>query len=456
MQELAIFISLGGVILAFSIYKNQQLINTDFTHNYQKAWTILKTLMIVFFFGYMAILVFVFIGYSSVIQPFTGALFFLVALFVYVTVRTGFTTINDLHNTTVSKEYVDKVLDSMADTLIVIKVDQDLRISKVNQATLNLLDFKYDEIINQPVTNIFGSEKKLNYYLEKCNTASWITNEDAIYFTKNGEKIPVLLSISCIKDSNDNIEELIIAAQDIKERIKSENALRNSERKYRKLSKELNESNLMKKLLLDVIAHDLKNPIGIIKGFADYEKENDPDNENLQDICTASDKLLKVIDNATVISRVATGDKIDKKDIDLTKMIKNLTTDFASQLQSAKMKLEFKIKDQIIVKANPIISEIFQNYITNAIKYGSSGGKLIINANESDSTVTFDFVDIGDTIPEKNRKNIFIRNVKLSKALGSGLGLAIVKRIAEAHDATVGVSANAPKGNRFFLKIPKQ
>ncbi|NHZ85329.1 MAG: PAS domain-containing protein, partial [Planctomycetia bacterium] len=415
MQELAIFISLGGVILAFSIYKNQQLINSHFTHNYQKAWTILKSLMIVFFFGYMAILIFVFFGYSRMIQSFSGALFFLVTLFVYLTVRTGFNTINELHNTTVSKEYVDKVVDSMADTLIVIKVGPDLLISKVNQATLNLLDYKYDEIINQPVSNIFRSEKDLDYYLDKCNTDSWITNEDAIYFTKNEEKIPVLLSIACIKDPSGNIEELIIAAQDIKERIKSENALRKSERKYRKLSKELIESNLMKKLLLDIITHDLKNPIGIIKGFADYEKENDHDNENLQYICTASDKLLKVIDNATVISRVAAGDKIDKEDIDLTKMIRNLTTDFASQLKSVNMKLEFKIKNQIIIKANPIISEVFQNYITNAIKYSSSGGKLIINANESDSVVTFNFVDLGDTIPKKDRKNIFNRNIQLNK-----------------------------------------
>jgi len=456
MLELAIFISLGGVILAFSIYKIQQLINSNFTYNYQKAWTILKSLMIVFFFGYMAILIFVFIGYSRAIQPFTGALFFLVALFVYVTVRTGFNTINDLHNTTVSKEYVDKVVDSMADTLIVIKVDPDLLISKVNQATLNLLDYKYDEIINQPVSNIFRSEKDLDYYLDKCKLDSWLTNEDAIYFTKNGEKIPVLLSISCIKDSNGKIEELIIAAQDITERIKSENVLRKSEKRHRKLSKELNESNLLKKLLLDVIAHDLKNPIGIIQGFADYEKEKDPDNENLQDICTASDKLLKVIDNATVISRVATGDKIDKEDIDFPKMIKELTDEFASELQSTNMKLEFNIKNQITLKANPIISEIFLNYITNAIKHSSSGGKLIINANENDNSVTFDFVDFGDTIPEKERKNIFKHNIQLNKTSGSGLGLTIVKRIAEAHNAEVGVTPNVPKGNIFFLKIPKQ
>ncbi|MEE9571774.1 MAG: PAS domain-containing sensor histidine kinase, partial [Candidatus Neomarinimicrobiota bacterium] len=336
------------------------------------------------------------------------------------------------------------------------KVDPDLLISKVNQATLNLLDYKYEEIISQPIHKIFGSTNTIDYYLDKFKIDSWITNEDVNYIARNGEKIPVLLSLSCIKDSSGKIEEIIIAAQDIEERIKAEKVLKSSERKYRKLSIELNESNLMKKLLLDIITHDLRNPIGTIKGFADYELENAPDNENLQDISNATDKLVNVIDNATNISRVAIGDEINKEEIDFTKMIKKLTKDFTKEFHSANMKFELNIKDQIILKANPIISEIFQNYITNAIKYSSSGGKLIINAHENDDSVTFEFVDFGDTIPKKERKNIFIRNLQLKKTSIGGLGLAIVNRIAEAHNSEVGVFANVPKGNIFFLKIPKE
>lgn len=455
MQELAIFISLGGVILAYSIYKNQQLINSQFTHNYLKAWSILKSLMIAFFFGYMGILIFVFLGYSSIIQPLSGVLFFLVALFVYVTVRTGINTINELHMTTVSKEYVDKVVDSMADTLIVIKVNPNLLINKVNQATLNLLNYKHEELINKPINKIFGTKKTIDYYLDKFKTHSWITNEDVNYIARNGEKIPVLLSLSCIKDSSGNIEEIIIAAQDIKERVKAEKVLKSSERKYRKLSIELNESNIMKKLLLDVLAHDLKNPIGTIKGFADYEIENNPDNTNLQDISAATEKLLNVIDNTTNISRIALGDKIVKEKINFTKMINDQLGEFSNLFDSVNMKIMFKIKDAIHLQANPIISEVFNNYITNAIKHSSSGGKLIINATKSDESVTFNFIDFGETIPQNKRKDIFKRHVQLKNTLGRGLGLAIVKRIAKAHNAKVGIKTNTPKGNIFFLKMPR-
>jgi len=455
MQELAIFISFGGLVIAFAIYKTQQLINSHFTRNYQRSWEILKYFMIVFFFGYMTILIFVFLGYSRIIQSFTGAIFFLVALLVYITVKIGYSTLKDLYSTTVSKEYLEKVVDSMTDTLIVLKVGPDLRVNLVNQAALNLLGYTRDEIMNQPVNMIFRSDKKLEYYLDNCKTDSCIINEETNYFAKNGEKIQMLLSIACIKNFNNEIEELIIAAQNITQGLKAEKALLASELRYRKLNEELKESNILKELLLDVIVHDLKNPLGLIQGFASFEKEKDPGNDNIQEICNGSDKLLKALENATVISKVVVGDKIDKQVINFTEMIKNLTDDFAGELKSSNMKLDFNLKNQIKIKANPIISDVFQNYISNAIKYGSSGGKLIINADENDGIVKFNFVDFGETIPKKERNNIFKRNIQLNKTIGSGMGLAIVKCIAKAHNAEVGIEPNLPKGNVFYIKIPK-
>ena len=119
------------------------------------------------------------------------------------------------------------------------------------------------------------------------------------------------------------------------------------------------------------------------------------------------------------------------------------------------MTAEVNIEKQISLSVNPIISEIFQNYITNAIKYASSGGKLIIDSEENEKEIKFNFIDFGTTIPEKERKNIFKRNIQLNNSSGSGLGLAIVERIAKAHEAEIGVLPNTPSGNIFYLKLPK-
>ncbi len=456
MLELSILISFGSVIMLFAVYKTQQLTNLRFNNKYQKTWNILKYFMIVFFIGYIIILVSVLSGDSRIIQSITGVIFFFGALFVYLTVRTGFNTIDDLHHTTVSKKYVDSIVNSMADTLIVIKVGSDLRISKVNQATLNLLGYEEAELINHPIKKLFGTDKKLKNYLGALGTELWLTNEEAYYYTKAGKKIPVLLSISCIRDSNNKIQELIIAAQDITQRIKSEKALKTSEQKYRRLSKELNDSNSMKELLFDVISHDLKNPAGVVKGFAEIGIENDPDNEILQEIRIGIENLLKVISNATAISKVAAGDEIDKESVDITEIIKTISKEFVYQLQDKKMELDLNLKKEIIVKANPIISEIFRNYIGNAIKYASSGQKIIVDANQENGIVNINIIDHGDTISKSEQKNIFKRSIQLGNTSGSGLGLAIVNRIAKAHNAEVGVKPNSPKGNIFYLNIPVQ
>ena len=231
-------------------------------------------------------------------------------------------------------------------------------------------------------------------------------------------------------------------------------AINESERKFRILSNQLKDSNSLKELLFDIIAHDLKNPASVLKGFADIAMENDPDNNICKEIQLGTERLLKVIDNTTVLSKVATGDEIYKEAIDITEMINTISKEFAAQLQFANMNLDMKIKEQIIVNANPIIAEVFRNYIGNAIKYASSGEKIIIEAAEKENILTINFIDQGDTISDKDKKYIFKRKVQLGNTSGSGLGLAIVNRIAVAHKAKVGVRPNKSTGNIFYIKIP--
>jgi len=122
----------------------------------------------------------------------------------------------------------------------------------------------------------------------------------------------------------------------------------------------------------------------------------------------------------------------------------------------ASLALEINVPEQVVIFANPLISEVFKNYISNAIKYAESGKKIVITAEIDGDAVSVSVNDFGDTIEESNRQRIFERHTQLSNGdkKGRGLGLAIVKRIAAAHQATVWVEPNEPRGNRFFVRIP--
>jgi two-component system phosphate regulon sensor histidine kinase PhoR len=111
----------------------------------------------------------------------------------------------------------------------------------------------------------------------------------------------------------------------------------------------------------------------------------------------------------------------------------------------------------LTVKANPIISEVFKNYVSNAIKYGHDGKRIIIHGSETEDSVLIKVIDFGTTIDEQEYEAIFKRKVQLAgtNKIGRGLGLAIVKRIANSHDAAVGVIPNSPSGNQFYIKFNK-
>ena len=233
----------------------------------------------------------------------------------------------------------------------------------------------------------------------------------------------------------------------------AEEIIRKSEEKHRLLSEELGKANSLKELLLDVISHDLKNPAGIIRGFAEIAVEEDPDNDILKYLYTSSNNLLKVIDNAAILSKVGVGDEIDKEELDLIELIEIVVGEFSNPLDELNIDLEINSVKPLTITANPIISEVFRNYISNAIKYAGTGKKILIDVKQNRDYLIAEVTDFGKTVPKRDYKRIFTRKYQLEHGQGRGLGLAIVKRIAEAHNAEVGVRPNQPTGNIFFLKI---
>jgi signal transduction histidine kinase len=242
-----------------------------------------------------------------------------------------------------------------------------------------------------------------------------------------------------------------IMAENINNAVQS---LKASEQKYRELSNELELSNNMKELLLDIITHDLKNPAGVIYGIAEMMVKEDPEDELCQMVYNSSESLFRVIANATTLSKVSLDEKIEKSELNLYSIINNLLDNFKSALKANEIEVEINIKEDQKILANPIIEEVFKNYISNASKYAADGKKIIIEAFEKDNQLIVMVKDFGATIPDKDRESVFVRNLQLGKTEGRGLGLAIVKRIAQSHGGNVWVEPNEPTGNSFALSLP--
>ncbi|MBN1824343.1 MAG: PAS domain S-box protein [Endomicrobiales bacterium] len=143
----------------------------------------------------------------------------------------------DLSRTLVSKDYVDNIIKSMLDTLIV--ADPDGTIRTINQATTDLLGYTEGELRGKQVSMLFAkSIFKANdsrVWAKELVQKTNILNVETAYLSKDGREIPIILSGSVMKSEMGLIQGFVFVALDITERKRSEELIRQSEERFRNL-----------------------------------------------------------------------------------------------------------------------------------------------------------------------------------------------------------------------------
>lgn len=133
--------------------------------------------------------------------------------------------INDLQETTVSKDYANNIMKSMDDALVV--TSPGLTIQMVNEATCKLLDYTEDELVGKPLAMIFAEERTdtmpwLNDLIDKDG----IHKIEKTYVSKDGRKIPVLFSGTVMRENHGNIQGIVCVALNIAGRKRVEEELK--------------------------------------------------------------------------------------------------------------------------------------------------------------------------------------------------------------------------------------
>jgi PAS domain S-box-containing protein len=141
--------------------------------------------------------------------------------------------VEDLQKTTVSKNYVDDILRSMFDMLVVFTPDNTIQ--TVNQTTCDVLGYRAEELVGQPF-DILLADENLNpkcAWIDELIDKGAINNTEKVFTTKNGRKIPVVFSASILRDKDGRIQGIVSVAHDITERKKAEKAIVEKEKEYR-------------------------------------------------------------------------------------------------------------------------------------------------------------------------------------------------------------------------------
>ena len=326
-----------------------------------------------------------------------------------------------------------------------------------NDAGYNMFGYDKGELIGQNIAILDAEEKKVNT-LVSSNTITGNQYVEKIFRKKDGTSFTTEV---CTKSTTiGNKKRIVTYIHDLSEQKKIQEALLESHQK-------LEELNKTKDKFFSIIAHDLKNPLHTILGFAHILREN-LDNFNRDEfkgfidyIITTSNSSSLLLENLLQWALTQTGSiKAKKVRINLFDLVeKNIK--FLNEIALKKqINLINECPGNMYIKADKDMLEfIIRNLVSNAIKFTHPDGYVWIGSEQTDHTINVTIKDTGVGMGRNMRESLFeIESMKKSngthKETGTGLGLVLCKEFISMNKGNINVKSKVGKGSTFVLEFP--
>jgi signal transduction histidine kinase len=246
-----------------------------------------------------------------------------------------------------------------------------------------------------------------------------------------------------------------------RELVHSDRERRQAEQSTRRYARQLEESNRLKDLFIDIMRHDLLNPAGVIKCYVGYllEEETDPRKRDLAGkIEAVNNRLTEMIENASKYSRLEEMEKIRCSREDLYRIIRESVLLVNCGADETGLHVDYLAEGEYPAMVNTMIGDVFVNLTSNAMKYAAEGKRIEIGIVDDGPNWKVYVKDFGPGISDKDKEKIFTRFERLQKegVQGTGLGLAIARRVVDLHEGRIWVENNPAGGCIFFVSLPKE
>jgi len=220
---------------------------------------------------------------------------------------------------------------------------------------------------------------------------------------------------------------------------------------------------------LSVLSHELKAPLNAIEGYLRMMQEKQA-GDRIEDYATPIERSLQRIQgmrNLIMDLLDFTKIRLERKEEKIEEVhLSNIGSNAIVTVQPYAIQMEVSVKLSVkkdaVIMADPTDMEIiFNNLVSNSVKYNKRGGKAEIIIDSDDTDVIIVFSDTGIGITEADRENLFtefvrIKNEKTRNISGSGLGLSIVKKVIELYNGIITVDSVPDMGTTFTVRLPKQ
>ena len=278
---------------------------------------------------------------------------------------------------------------------------------------------------------------------------------------KQGNIVWTRAKINLVRSATGRIQKIFGLVSDVTFRKRAEEELKKSTQNLIKL-------NETKDRFISIISHDLRTPFSSILGFTDLlanddELTDDERKQYIKYIQESSRSMLALVNSLLDWTRLQTGRiKFEPEKIDVSKVI----TDSVNALSGSAMQKGIEVTSYVnqslfLFVDKHLITQVFNNLISNAIKFTNRGGVITISteAVANSRFVKFNVKDTGVGIKEDDLAKLFSVDAKFTSEgtageKGSGLGLSLVKEIVEKHGGTILVESEYGKGTEFIFTLP--
>jgi len=214
-------------------------------------------------------------------------------------------------------------------------------------------------------------------------------------------------------------------------------------------------------LFTDILRHDLLNPAGIVKNYAELllETSSGEDRQSILAIKKNAERIIELIEDAAKFTKLESKSLVEFKPLDIGEIVEEAIDLFKPQLKDKHIKLVNRIeKGKYRAELNSVFRDVVVNLLSNAIKYSPPNKEIELSAKEENGTILFSCRDQGIGVSDEYKAKIFKRFERAERTAikGTGLGLAIVKRIVDLHKGRVWVEDNPGGGSIFFVSVPKK
>ena len=372
-----------------------------------------------------------------------------IIMFIIIGTVTGFSVESDykkkkllevqIKQLTDLENYTQNILDSI--TNVFITLDKDLRLQSINKEGRDVLNL-CDSNIGKDLRTVFDEYEEIEKVLRRVIARNKKELNIETKCSSNKKNSMFKLYAYPLKNIVNKVEGVVVVLEDISEIRKLESQIRRAE----KLSA-VGE-------LASGIAHEIRNPLGIIKTISQTINKDIQDNdikEGIDIIIHEVDRANNVIKGLLDFAKPSIG-QIEAQSIG--QLIKNILLITYKYAQQHHVKINYHSdEDMMVMIDEEKLKQAFVNIILNSIQAMPHGGNIYLEVTSKDGWVNISFKDEGVGIPPDKLEKIY-EPFYTTKDTGTGLGLPITHRIIEEHKGYMEISSTVGIGTTIHIYLP--